>query len=123
MHSKIFSSELKLMIEIDGAYGEGGGQILRSALSLSAVTGKPFKIYNIRAKRENPGLQAQHLAAVQAAAQISHAEISGAQKGSLTLEFFPKQILPGDYNFSVGTAGSATLVLQTVLMPLILTGS
>jgi RNA 3'-terminal phosphate cyclase (ATP) len=111
------------MIEIDGAYGEGGGQILRSALTLSVITKTPIKIYNIRAKRENPGLQPQHLAAVNAAAQISQAEISGAQKGSLSLEFYPHQIIPGEYHFAVGTAGSATLVLQTVLMPLVLAGS
>ncbi|MCX7872451.1 MAG: RNA 3'-terminal phosphate cyclase [Verrucomicrobiae bacterium] len=110
------------MLEIDGSYGEGGGQILRSALTLSIVTGKPFKIVNIRARRENPGLQPQHLAAVNAAAQICMAETAGTQKGSQTLEFHPKNPVAGEYHFSTGTAGSATLVLQTILMPLILAG-
>ncbi|MGC8886173.1 MAG: RNA 3'-terminal phosphate cyclase [Verrucomicrobiia bacterium] len=111
------------MIEIDGSYGEGGGQLLRTALSLAVVSGKPFRIFNIRTKRENPGLQPQHLAAVNAAAKISLAEISGAQKGSTELEFFPKGLFAGDYHFVIGTAGSATLVLQTVLLPLVVAGA
>jgi RNA 3'-terminal phosphate cyclase (ATP) len=104
---------------IDGAMGEGGGQILRTALSLSLVTGQAFRIDNLRAKRRKPGLQAQHLAAVRAAATVGQAEVEGAMLGSLTLVFRPRAVLPGDHAFVVGTAGSATLVLQTVLPALI----
>jgi RNA 3'-terminal phosphate cyclase len=100
---------------IDGAYGEGGGQILRSSLSLSLVTGRPFRIERIRAGREKPGLRAQHLGAVQAATTISAARTEGAFLGSQVLEFWPGPVAPGDYAFAVGTAGSAALVLQTVL--------
>lgn len=103
------------MITIDGSQGEGGGQILRSSLALSLVTGKPFRIENIRAKRTKPGLMRQHLTAAKAAAQVGCAQVDGAEIGSPHLEFAPGKILPGDYTFSVGTAGSATLVLQTVL--------
>src|SRR5579883_1362869 len=108
------------MIRIDGAYGEGGGQMLRSALSLSLVTGKPFSIENIRAKRERPGLLRQHLTAVLAAAEVGGAEITGANLGSTSLTFSPGRVKAGDYRFAVGTAGSATLVLQTVLPALML---
>ncbi|HZE96119.1 MAG TPA: RNA 3'-terminal phosphate cyclase [Planctomycetota bacterium] len=107
------------MLSLDGSVGEGGGQILRSALSLSLVTGRPFTIDRIRAGREKPGLQRQHLAAVQAAATIGRADVSGAEVGSRALRFRPGTVTPGSYTFSVGTAGSATLVLQTVLPALI----
>ena len=107
------------MIQLDGAQGEGGGQILRTALGLSLVTGQPFAIHNIRAGRERPGLQRQHLAAVQAAAAVGKADTSGAEVGSRTLRFRPGAVTPGSYTFSVGTAGSATLVLQTVLPALL----
>lgn len=105
---------------IDGSAGEGGGQILRSSLALSILTDTPFRIENIRAKRPRPGLLAQHLTAVRAAAQISHAHVEGAALGSLELIFRPQGIWPGEYHFTVGTAGSGTLVLQTVLLPLML---
>ena len=108
------------MLEIDGALGEGGGQILRSALSLSMCLAKPFKIINIRAARKKPGLRPQHLLAVHAAASISHASVEGAIPGAQELVFQPQGIFPGHYDFSIGTAGSTTLVLQTVLPALML---
>lgn len=108
------------MIELDGARGEGGGQILRSALTLSMITGQPFRIANIRANRPKPGLMRQHLAAVQAAAQICGADIGGLALGAQTLEFVPGQVQGGDYKFAIGSAGSCTLVLQTVLPALLL---
>ncbi len=110
------------MIELDGSYGEGGGQILRSALTLSLLTGKPFRLLNIRAKRKNPGLRPQHLAAVRAAAALSRAEVRGDRLGSRELYFFPREVQAGRYHFAVGTAGAATLVFQTVLLPLALKG-
>ncbi|MEE8451935.1 MAG: RNA 3'-terminal phosphate cyclase [Thermoguttaceae bacterium] len=103
------------MITIDGSHGEGGGQIVRSSLALSLLTGRPFAIDNIRAGRKKPGLMRQHLTAAEAAAQIGRAEIEGAAIGSRRLVFRPGEVTPGDYYFSVGTAGSTTLVLQTVL--------
>ena len=106
-------------LQIDGSMSEGGGQILRSALSLSLITGKAFQIGNIRANRDNPGLQRQHIAAVEAATAIGQAEVDGSVRGSQVLQFHPKQITPGDYHFNVGTAGSTTLVLQTVLPALL----
>ena len=108
------------MIIIDGSHNEGGGQILRSALALSLATRTQFRIEKIRAGREQPGLLRQHLAAVKAAAQIGKAEVSGDEIGSQELTFAPKDIVPGEYKFSVGTAGSASLVLQTVLPVLML---
>ena len=110
------------MITIDGSFGEGGGQILRTSLALSLVTGKPFRIDGIRAGRKNPGLLRQHLTAVNAAAEISSAEASGAVMGSKELTFVPGAVKPGNYAFAVGTAGSATLVLQTVLPALLIAG-
>src|SRR4051794_22562483 len=108
------------MIVIDGSQGEGGGQILRTALSLSMVTGQPFTIEKVRANRERGGLLRQHLTAVLASAEISHAKVTGAELGSRTLTFAPERVTSGEYNFAVGTAGSATLVLQTLLPALIL---
>lgn len=102
-------------IHIDGSQGEGGGQILRSALTLSMITGFSFRIERIRAGRAKPGLLRQHLTAVAAAARICDAEVSGNAPGSQTLEFIPRAIQGGDYRFDIGTAGSCTLVLQTVL--------
>lgn len=102
-------------VELDGSQGEGGGQILRTALSLSMITGTPFRIERIRARRAKPGLLRQHLTAVQAAAEICRAEVAGAEPGSLSLSFRPGRVRGGDYRFAIGTAGSCTLVLQTVL--------
>ncbi len=107
------------MLTIDGSEGEGGGQILRSALALSLVTGTPFRIENIRAGREKPGLLRQHLACVRAAEQIGGGRVAGAELGSRELEFHPGAVRPGDYRFAVGSAGSACLVVQTVLPPLL----
>lgn len=107
------------MIVIDGSAGEGGGQILRSALGLSLVSGKPFKIHNIRANRKKPGLMRQHLTAVLAAAEIGKGEIQGASIGSTELIFTPGKVSSGYYHFSIGTAGSCTLVFQAILPALL----
>jgi RNA 3'-terminal phosphate cyclase (ATP) len=107
------------MLVIDGSEGEGGGQVLRTALALSLVTSTPFRIENIRAKRKKPGLLRQHLTAVQAAASVGRARVEGDSLGSASLVFTPGSVQPGDYSFAVGTAGSATLVLQTILPPLL----
>ncbi len=104
---------------IDGSFGEGGGQILRSSLALSICTGQAFRIEKIRAGRQKPGLMRQHLTAVKAAAAVCGATVEGDAIGSLTLSFTPGVVQPGDYTFSVGTAGSTTLVLQTVLPALL----
>jgi len=107
------------MISIDGSEGEGGGQILRTSLALSLVTGQPFRIERIRAKRQKPGLLKQHLTSVEAARTVGRAEVTGAALGSQELLFKPSAVTPGNYRFAVGTAGSATLVLQTVLPALL----
>ena len=107
------------MVIIDGSTGEGGGQVLRTSLGLSLVTGRPFRIENIRAGRSKPGLMRQHLTAVRAAAQISDAKVTGDAIGSRELTLGPGPVHPGEYEFAVGTAGSATLVLQTVLPALV----
>lgn len=110
------------MIIINGADGEGGGQVLRTALSLSLITGKPFRIEGIRAKRNKPGLLRQHLTAVNASTEIGEAAVEGATLGSATLTFIPRVLRSGDYHVAIGTAGSTMLVLQTVLLPLALAG-
>src|SRR5688572_16449750 len=107
------------LITIDGSMGEGGGQVLRTSLALSLVTGKPFRIEKIRAGREKPGLLRQHLTAVNAAAAVGGAHVEGAALGSRELDFRPGPAKPGEYRFAVGTAGSATLVLQAVLPALL----
>jgi RNA 3'-terminal phosphate cyclase (ATP) len=107
------------MISIDGNIGEGGGQILRSSLALSMVTGQPFRMTNIRAGREKPGLMRQHLTAVNAAAAICGADVEGGAIGSQVIAFSPGRVKAGAYTFSIGSAGSATLVLQTVLPALL----
>lgn len=106
---------MKRMIALDGAQGEGGGQILRSALSLSMITGQPFTITSIRAGRAKPGLLRQHLTAVKAAAEICRATVEGAELGSQRLVFRLGTVRGGEYRFAIGSAGSCTLVLQTVL--------
>ena len=115
------------MITIDGSFGEGGGQVLRTSLALSAITGQPLHLYNIRAARPKPGLQAQHLTSVRAAAAICDARLEGASLGSMSLMFEPTHPpQAGEYVFDVtearrgGSAGATTLVLQTVLLPLAL---
>jgi RNA 3'-terminal phosphate cyclase (ATP) len=107
------------MLRIDGSAGEGGGQILRTALSLSLATGTPFQIDNIRAARKNTGLLRQHLTAVLAAAEVSSARVDGAVLGSSSLTFIPGVVRAGEYRFAVGTAGSGTLVFQTILPALL----
>jgi RNA 3'-terminal phosphate cyclase (ATP) len=107
------------MLTIDGSTGEGGGQILRSSLALSLCLGQPFRIVNIRSRRRNPGLGRQHLVAVQAAAEVGRAEVTGAGPGSGEITFAPRGVWPGDYRFSIGSAGSTGLVLQTVLPALL----
>ncbi|MEM3352626.1 MAG: RNA 3'-terminal phosphate cyclase [Saccharolobus sp.] len=104
------------MIEIDGSFGEGGGQILRTSLTLSVITGKPFRIYNIRANRPNPGLQRQHLWAIKVMKKISNAETKGDELGSKELIFIPHEISKGiNIDVEIGSAGSITLILQTII--------
>jgi RNA 3'-terminal phosphate cyclase (ATP) len=107
------------MLDLDGSEGEGGGQILRSSLALSMVTGTPVRIRNVRARRPKPGLMRQHLVAVKAAARIGGARVTGAEIGSSSLTFIPGAVRPGKHELSVGSAGSTTLVLQTVLPALL----
>lgn len=117
------TSTARADVWIDGSQGEGGGQVLRSACTLAAVTGRTVRIERIRAGRSNPGLRAQHLVAVNAAGSLCGAEILGAEVGSSSLEFRPRGLAgPGEYRFDIGTAGSTTLVLQTVFPLLGLVG-
>lgn len=110
------------MLKIDGSFGEGGGQIIRTALALSCITSMPVKIRKIRAGRERPGLRPQHVACVEAAAALCDAEVTGAEVGSDKLTFRPsRSVQSGGYQFEIGTAGAASLVMQTVLLPLVLT--
>ena len=110
------------MLSIDGSFGEGGGQIIRTSLALSLITGRPFRAFNVRARRSKPGLQPQHLAAVMSAAKVGRARVEGAAVGSGEFTFVPGEVSAGEYEFSIGTAGSATLVLQTILPPLMILG-
>lgn len=110
------------MIEIDGSYGEGGGQIIRTAIALSAITNKPVHISNIRANRPNPGLAAQHLTAARAVRSICRGTLSHCEIGSTEFSFEPGEIVGGRYEFHIGTAGSVVLVAQTVL-PILLSAS
>ena len=106
------------MIEIDGSMGEGGGQILRTSLALSILTKQPFRIRNIRANRKKPGLMPQHVKCIEAAAAISGAEVRDVSIGSSELAFSPNDVIPGEYRFDMNTAGSTSLVLQTIYLPL-----
>ena len=107
-------------IQIDGSQGEGGGQILRTALALSMITGQAFELINIRAGRKKPGLMRQHLVCVQASQHISQAYVEGAELHSQRLYFAPQHVQNGKYQFQIGSAGSTTLVLQTLLPALLL---
>lgn len=106
---------MKDIITIDGSIGEGGGQVLRTSLSLAAITGHELEMKNIRANRDKPGLKRQHLTCVRAVAEICGAKVKGDEVGSRELAFAPGKIRAGDYRFDVGTAGSVTLVAQTVI--------
>ncbi len=106
-------------VEIDGSFGEGGGQILRTALSLSCITGKPVRIFNVRKDRRKAGLMPQHLVSVKAIIRISGAEVRGAEPGSPEVSLIPGPVAAGEYLFDIGTAGSVVLLLQTLLPPLL----
>jgi RNA 3'-terminal phosphate cyclase (ATP) len=110
-------------VVLDGSLGEGGGQILRTALSLSLLTGRPFQIKQIRANRDKPGLRPQHLGAVRAAAELGNAKVSGSELGSRELVFRPGEYQPHDLSIDIGTAGSTGLILQTLHLPLALRAS
>jgi RNA 3'-terminal phosphate cyclase (ATP) len=105
-------------IDIDGSFGEGGGQILRTSLALALVTGRAFHLRNVRARRSRPGLRPQHLMSVRAAAQVGQAQVRGASEGSTDLVFEPGPVTPGKYTFAIGTAGATGLVLHTLYLPL-----
>jgi len=107
------------VIEIDGSLGEGGGQILRTALSLSCLTQAPFRMLRIRRNRSKPGLQPQHLTAVRALKTVCQADVEGDRAGSQDLVFRPRRVVPGRYDFDIGTAGSTSLLLQALLPPLL----
>ncbi len=111
------------MLEIDGSYGEGGGQILRTSIALSSVLDEPVKIHSIRANRPTAGLAPSHVTSIEAVAQIADAEVEGLFKGSKEIVFKPGQLTGGDYEFDVGTAGSISLVVQTCLLPATLSKS
>ncbi|HEX7392382.1 MAG TPA: RNA 3'-terminal phosphate cyclase [Thermoplasmata archaeon] len=111
------------MIEIDGSKGEGGGQILRTSIALSAVTTQPVKIRNIRANRPNPGLAPSHVTSIEAVAKIADAEVDDLYPGSKEIVFRPGQLVGGEYEFDVGTAGSISLVLQSCLIPAVVSRS
>ncbi|MDR4498161.1 MAG: RNA 3'-phosphate cyclase [Candidatus Scalindua sp.] len=106
-------------IKIDGSFGEGGGQILRTALSLSCITGISFTLFNIRKKRKKPGLRPQHITCANAISEISSGRVYGGETGSTTLTFVPQKIKPGSYIFDIKTAGSISLVAQTLIPPLL----
>jgi RNA 3'-terminal phosphate cyclase (ATP) len=108
------------LLELDGSFGEGGGQILRTSLALALLTGKGFHLRNVRAGRPKPGLQPQHLMSVRSAATVGGAQVRGASRGSTDLVFEPGPVTPGSYHFDIGTAGATGLVLHTLYLPLAL---
>lgn len=110
------------LIEIDGGYGEGGGQILRMAVAFSALTGKDVCISNIRANRPKPGLANQHVTSIKGVAELSNARVENLRKGAMEIRFFPGELSGGNFRFDVGTAGSVTLVLQACLLPALSSG-
>lgn len=103
------------MIEIDGSYGEGGGQILRTAVALASITSRDVKIFNIRSNRPQPGLKAQHMKAISTAAKLSDAEVTGLYIGSQEITFSPVEIKGATYTVDIGTAGSISLLLQCIM--------
>ena len=105
-------------LDVDGAIGEGGGQVLRTALSLSVIIGTPIRVHNIRAGRRQPGLRPQHMMAVNAAARICGAQVLGLELGSKEIKFIPGKVTGGNQNIEIGTAGSTSLVFQTIAVPL-----
>ncbi|MEM9471252.1 MAG: RNA 3'-terminal phosphate cyclase [Pseudomonadota bacterium] len=107
------------LIEIDGSFGEGGGQVLRTSLTMSVATGRPLRVVSIRAGRPKPGLMRQHLTSVRAAAKISDARVTGDELGSTEILFAPRTLRAGSYEFSIGTAGSCMLVSQTIVPALL----
>jgi RNA 3'-terminal phosphate cyclase (ATP) len=108
------------VLDIDGSRGEGGGQILRSSLALSLITGRPFRMHHIRARRPKPGLHPQHLMSVRSAATVGKAVVLGDSLHSSELSFTPGEVTPGRYRFAIGTAGATGLVLHTLYLPLAL---
>lgn len=121
--SSVLLFGMSQIIQIDGSLGEGGGQVLRTSLALALLLGKPFHLRHIRAGRAKPGLQAQHLMSVQAAGRIGKANLRGASLRSTDLTFEPDDIQPGEYCFTIGTAGATALVLHTIYLPLALAKS
>ncbi|RLF48576.1 MAG: RNA 3'-terminal phosphate cyclase, partial [Thermoplasmata archaeon] len=103
------------MIRIDGSYGEGGGQILRTAVSLAGVFGESIEVYNIRAGRPNPGLRKQHMTAIRVVSEICNGDVEGLSEGSKTIRFYPGEVRGGNFVFDIGTAGSVSLVIQAFL--------
>jgi RNA 3'-phosphate cyclase len=110
------------VLEIDGSYGEGGGQLVRTAVALSAITGRPVAIRNVRANRDRPGLAPQHVAAVRAVAALARASVEGVELRSRSMRFSPRALAGGSFHFDVGTAGSVTLVLQALLPVMLASG-
>jgi len=103
------------LIEIDGSYGEGGGQLVRMALAFSSIFAEPIRIFNIRARRSNPGIRPQHLAAIRSVIMISGGKVDGAHVGSSILGYFPERPVGGKFSLDIGTAGSVAMVLQALL--------